>query len=31
VTAHGGTFTSHSDVPARRLMRAHLPVVMGGG
>src|SRR5215211_770462 len=31
VTAHGGTFTSHSDVPARRVLRAHLPVVMGSG
>jgi signal transduction histidine kinase len=31
VTAHGGTFTSHSDVPSRRVMRAHLPAVMGSG
>jgi signal transduction histidine kinase len=31
VTAHGGTFTSHSDVPARRVLRAHLPVVVGSG
>ena len=31
VTAHGGTFTSHSDTPARRVLRAHLPVVMGSG
>lgn len=31
VTAHGGTFTSHSDSPAHRVLRAHLPVVMGSG
>ena len=31
VTAHGGSFTSHSDVPARRVLRAHLPLVAGGG
>ena len=31
VTAHGGTFTSHSDAPARRVLRAHLPVVVGSG
>jgi len=31
VTAHGGTFSSHSDVPARRVLRAHLPVVVGSG
>jgi signal transduction histidine kinase len=31
VTAHGGTFTSDSDVPSRRVMRAHLPAVIGGG
>jgi signal transduction histidine kinase len=31
VTAHGGTFASHSDLPARRVLRAHLPVVMGSG
>jgi hypothetical protein len=31
VTAHGGSFTSHTDVPARRVLRAHLPVVAGSG
>jgi signal transduction histidine kinase len=31
VTTHGGTFTSHSDVPARRVLRAHLPVVVSSG
>jgi signal transduction histidine kinase len=31
VTAHGGSFSSDSDVPARRVLRAHLPVVAGGG
>jgi signal transduction histidine kinase len=31
VTAHGGTFTSDSHVPSRRVMRAHLPAVIGGG
>jgi len=31
VTAHGGTFSSHSDAPARRVLRAHLPVVVGSG
>jgi len=31
VTAQGGTFSSHSDVPARRVLRAHLPVVVGSG
>ena len=31
VTTHGGTFTSHSDTTARRVLRAHLPVVMGSG
>jgi signal transduction histidine kinase len=29
VTAYGGTFSSHSDAPAHRVLRAHLPVVMG--
>lgn len=31
VTAHGGTFSSHLDTPAARVLRAHLPVVAGGG
>jgi signal transduction histidine kinase len=31
VTAHGGTFSSHSDAPARRVLRAHLPVVARSG
>ena len=31
VTALGGTFSSHSDVPARRVLRAHVPVVAGSG
>jgi signal transduction histidine kinase len=29
VTAYGGTFDSHSDAPARRVLRAHLPVTSG--
>jgi signal transduction histidine kinase len=31
VTAHGGTFTSHSEAPERWVLRAHLPAVMGSG
>lgn len=31
VTAHGGTFSSHVDAPARRVLRARLPVAMGSG
>jgi signal transduction histidine kinase len=31
VTAHGGSFSSDSDVPARRVLRAHLPMVVGSG
>jgi signal transduction histidine kinase len=31
VTAQGGSFTIHSDVPPRRMLRAHLPVVVGSG
>jgi len=31
VTAHGGTFTSGPDTPVRRVLRARLPVAVGGG
>ena len=31
VTAHGGSFSSASEPPARRVLRAHLPVAMGRG
>jgi signal transduction histidine kinase len=31
VTAHGGTFSVHSAAPTRRVLRAHLPVVVGNG
>jgi signal transduction histidine kinase len=31
VTAHGGSFSSRSDVPARRVLRAHLPAVAVSG
>jgi signal transduction histidine kinase len=31
VTTHGGTFSTRVEVPARRVLRARLPVVVGSG